>query len=144
MSSEELRANHKSVRRWKCDSPRYEGAKRDKVQQNKPKKITPEKAFPLVVNVMKQGIGSHSKPDPESNNKYLQEIFYAELIAIHLNIQTHIVKQVFHKLNLLGILSKRELWEANSMHTRNDYDDVIQWEAKRYYVYPEKLRDFKC
>lgn len=144
MSSEELRANHKSVRRWKCDSPRYEGAKRDKVYNNKPKKITPEKALPLVVEAMKQGHGSHAKPDSESNHQFLQEIFYAELLAIHLNIPTHIVKQVFHKLNLKGILSKRELWGANASHTRNDYDDVIQWEAKRYYVYPEKLRNFKC
>lgn len=138
MSSEELRANHKSVRRWKFDGPRYDRAKREKIPQRKPKKMKPEQAFPLVVEAMKNGHGSHAGPDSDSS-QYLQEIFYAELIAIHLNIQTHIVKQVFHKLNLLGVLTTRELWKPNEMHTRNDYDDVIQWEAKRYYVYPDKL-----
>ena len=60
---------------------------------------------------------------------------YAEEVAEHFKIKTHIVKQVFHKLNLEGTLSQAHNWRRTAMHTRNDpYGDVVvNWGATWYY-----------
>lgn len=136
-----MAANDKGSRRWKMDCRK--GEKREPSYYKKGRNMSLDKALPLIVEAMKKGVGAHS------TEGWLSELFYAEPIGIYLDIKTHIVKQAFHKLNLKGIVSQREIWTTKNisgfMHTRLDYcDDVIQWEAKRYYVDLDKLRDFKC
>lgn len=111
-------------RRWKWDSSRS-------TVKPKPKKVKIDKAYDIVVNGLLCGLGKHPYVDQ----------YYAEKLAIELNIESHIVKQVFHKLNLEGKMSQAFKWRNGDMHTRNDPwgDDVVQWEANWYNVYLDKF-----
>lgn len=99
------------------------------------KKYSKEQLYLLVVESLQDGIGKHPNVDK----------WYAEPIAIHLKTKTHFVKQVFHKLNLQGKMSKAKRWNSHTMsgtmHTRLDWhnDQVVMWEANYYTVYLDKL-----
>lgn len=54
----------------------------------------------------------------------------AESIAKRLRTKPHYVTQVFHKLNLLGIMGRG--------YNTTDWDG--DWYATRYSVYPEKIK----
>lgn len=120
-----------SFRRWKESF-----GKREKLPEISYKKYKPEKLYDLVVECLKQDIGYH----PTVTWK---DQVYAEPIARHLRVKDHEVRQVFHKLNLEGKMSQAIKWNLHEclgyMHTRYDRDDVIQWEAKWYEVYKDKL-----
>lgn len=116
--------NESSWRRWKWDSKKENTALPHK-------KMAVDKAYDLVVAGLKDGLGKH----PNGGR------WYAEKLADELGIVTHVIKQVFHKLNLEGKSSQAKRWQDGAMHTRNDMwgDDVVQWEASWYNVYEDKL-----
>lgn len=127
-------SNDSAYRRWIDNGTKK---KRPKTYFPKGKKMPFDKAFDIVVQMLLSGKGMHPTVD---------YIWYAEKIATECNIHVDIVRQVLHKLNLEGCCSKRILWDGRgglfAMHTRLDYGDaVVPWEAKRYHVYMDKLRN---
>lgn len=134
------RTTESSYRRWIFDDPSTgQPKKRAKTFHPKGKKMSVDKAFDIVVQGLLNGKGLH----PSS-----KEIWYAEKLAIECNLRVDTVRQVLHRLNLEGCCSKRIIWYSagghwgGCMHTRLDYmDQVVMWEAKKYYVYMDKLTE---
>lgn len=126
--------NDNDCRRWVFDTPRN-NKKRAKTYFPKGKRLTVQKAYPIIVKALLEGKGLHPTA---------KHIWYAETLSIDCNIHVDIVRQVFHKLNLEGCCSKRKIWNSRifPMHTRYDYgDQVVLWEAKQYYIDIEKLKE---
>lgn len=132
-------SNEDAWRRWYKRMPWEKKEKRPKMYYPSGRKMKIEKAFDVIVKGLLEGKGKH----PTST----EHIVYAEKISIECNVHINSVLQVLHKLNLEGCCSKRKIWDSRShlgtMHTRLDMfgDDLVQWEAKQYHVYMDKLKE---
>lgn len=120
-----------SYRRWKDRIPKK--GKRKKVHFSSKKKPKDDAAYEKILSHLK---GQYKADDGHKR-------IYAEKISIETNIRENIVRKVLMRMNRNGLCSNRILWGSGlgAMHTRNDPwgDDPVQWEAKYFNLYTDKL-----
>ncbi len=86
--------------------------------------------------------------DTYKENKHT--LVYAETISAVLNIRENIVRKVLMRMNREGFCSTRIIWDSRTclgaMHTRLDWygDSPVQWEAKSFSLYVDKIQEYKC
>lgn len=99
----------------------------------KPKKITVDKALVSVRAILLQ-LAAENR-----GTEYPDSIcVHAEDLAIYLNIETHIIKQCFHALNLEGLIGQRNNWVSGNCGRVNTYNEYSGWWASRYFINLEK------
>lgn len=124
-----------SRRWWKATK----GEKRPKMKFSKGKVLSDESAFQKMMQYFQ---------DTYKEDKYTP--VYAETISAVLNIRENIVRKVLMRMNREGFCSTRIIWDSRTclgaMHTRLDWhgDCPVQWEAKSFSLYVDKIQEFKC
>ena len=100
----------------------FESKEREPLQDNK--KYFKDKLYSLVEKYL------------QDNKIVLNGIVSAEQVSKHLKTKVHYVKQVFHKMNLEGKMSKA-IKDYGGMHSRYDPwgDCVCLWRANYYEIY---------
>lgn len=125
-----------SRRWWKA----AKGEKRYKLKFSPKKKYSDDVAYAKVLK--------HLTDMYSTKENYVS--LYAETISASTNIRINEVHKALMRLNREGICSTRVIWDSSSqlgtMHTRLDWygDDPVQWEAKKFYLYTDKLREHLC